>query len=96
MKRPTATIQQLVRTFPNRGKPHLVRAIEHERGWIGVLEADCLAEICRQLLVAHERLVRGEQIGRTLEEAANPRLKSCRSVSVLAFLGLLRMANIIP
>ena len=38
------------------------------------MEADCLAEICRQLLVAHERLVRGEQIGRILEEAANPRL----------------------
>ena len=85
-----------MRTFPKKGKPHIVRPIEHERGWVGVLEADCPAEIRRQLLVAHERLVRGEQIGSVLEEAANPRLKLCRSVSVLAFLGLPRMANIIP
>lgn len=63
-----------MRTFPNRGKPHLVRAIEHARGWVGVLEADSLAEICRQLLVAHECLVRGEQIGRILEESSNTRL----------------------
>ena len=63
-----------MRTFTNRGKPHIVRPIEHERGWVGVLEADSLTEVCGQLLVAHERLVRGEQIGRILEEAANPRL----------------------
>ena len=61
-------------TFAYRGKPCLIRTVKHKRGRIGVVEFDCIAEVCGQFLVAHERLVRGKQIRRILEEAANPRL----------------------